>query len=291
MLCRIPVLMTLQSCWADIRYCSWPTLNGGHLRVQTFKENFFAYARDTSAALKICDRIADELHEKWDLSIGADSREFIIARGDIANHSSRYRWKQVQHLRCLGIWLQDDAGIAECLRRTFASMWQAFYRSFSRSLCCLSVEKMLKFLDQHVMSCMSYKWATWPFSIAVAKRIDRLQVWLLKSLTFVYRSAGASEATYHSHHLRMCGRVCKMYGKWSGLWAHCCSGFGNHVARSIAYRERMRDIFSESRTRSGVRARDSRTVVVVSRVHRLDLSPAGSKAVSDRRLSYALNTG
>ena len=130
---RIPLLDV-----ASRRMSTWVpnclTQNGCSFALATFVDNLISTGSTPEGAIKILEDCAEELASHWQLSIGQESKEFIVCRGYQRDIDVPCHWQQRYTFKTLGHHIDDDAGIAGCFQHTTAAMIRSFYGNLNNGL-------------------------------------------------------------------------------------------------------------------------------------------------------------
>ena len=172
------------------------------------------------------------MRDRWGLSIGEDSREFLLCRGGICETEvDTKRWKHVKTMKCLGHHLQDDGGIQECYVAVASSMWRAFCGNLSASLLLSSENVRMRFLKSSIVSVASSRWARWPYQRSFADKLGRVQRKMIANLMNIKPVEGeAFDAFCQRRHI-VTGIKTSKVGRWSQQWAASIDSWAAHIDR------------------------------------------------------------
>jgi len=227
---RIPLLdaaLARLDVWKSLSFSA----EGYHYAMATFVDNLLSTGSSPENATAILDDCEAYLQRHWQLSFGADSREFIVCRGYPHPIQVHERWPQKASMRCLGHWLEDDAGISSCFQNCARNMWRGFFGNLSAGLLASPEHTKLRFLNSCTSSIPSFRWARWPYQDSYAARLDSQQRHMIAVLMQMRpRPAEPFEVFAHRRHIS-CGKLASKHGKWSQHWAQSLRKWNFHVAR------------------------------------------------------------
>ena len=231
---RIPLLdvaLALQDGWPR-RASSY---NNVCCAVGSYVDNLVSLAASPSDAMDVLEEFGYELNSRWQLSFGAESKEFIVARGFPANElDQRPGWKHCDGMRCLGHWLSSDGGTTVELRSTIASMWKCFYANLSPGLRASSQKARLNFINSVVRPLASWKWARWPWQKTAATRLDQTQTHMIGILFPVHSRPDEIPLDFFRRRSLLNGRLATSAGRWSRAWATAVVKWHGHFTRDHA---------------------------------------------------------
>ena len=126
--------------------------------------------------------------------------------------------------------------LREWLHRTLLfgherKMWSAFLANLGRSLLMCSLAHRLKWLSINILSICACRWCTWPFSPALAKRLDQTQVHMVCILLDYKMKPGVSIEMHYRNRSILAGRTISSLGRWSEKWAQSVLFWHNHCLR------------------------------------------------------------
>ena len=203
------------------------------LALAVYVDNIFSTGRDADGAVAILQDCEAYLEQRWGLHIGGDSKFFLCAQGCSAPHSETVSWahRQQDTFSALGHILSADGRIEPCLSATIASMWRSFYGNFGRSMNSAPLEMKLNLLDRTVRPIASYRMSRWPFQVHAAKRIDRTQTKMIRTLMREKVQAGDDPAAFVLRRNRAAAGVARRRGLWSAVWKRRVIEWNDHLGR------------------------------------------------------------
>ena len=201
-------------------------------------------------------------------------------------------------MKALGHWFSNNASSEESWTKTKRQMWAAFYANLSPEKFQGTIDAKMKLLETAVLGIFTFQCPRWPYTPALAKRIDQFQTYmtgrLLRLPSFPYESSSDYFGRLH----RAAGRLCNKHGKWSDLWIKRLRSWRDHVGRhpetwSHAILQYRNDAwltdrrFSFSNSEHGLTAGRTGTRSVRQRVHQrwesgFNLSPNYSSNLSPK---------
>ena len=142
----------------------------------TFVDNLHSIGRSPEAAVAILEDCGKHLAQHWGLRFGEDSKEYLVSRGyrhQIVIDASSWQCKST--LRCLGHFIDDDAGIRLCFEHSKAAMWRCFFRNYCSGLKASSTKARVKFLRSSMSAIPSFRGARWPLQKSYKTALDSIQ--------------------------------------------------------------------------------------------------------------------
>lgn len=112
-----------------------------------------------------------------------------------------------------------------------SKMWRSFYINFGKAVLMCSVKHRLEWLTISVLAIVSCRWATWPFSHAMAKRLDETQCHMVALLLNYPHTDNVSCDMYYRNRAILAGRTCSNMGRWSVVWATAVLRWHSHCMR------------------------------------------------------------
>ena len=199
------------------------------LALATFVDNLLTTGSSPEAATYILDDCENCLERVWFLKFGEDSREFMVCRGYDLPIRVDERWPQKTTMRCLGHYLDDDAGISSCFQKSTSAMWRGFFGNLSAGLLASSEQTKLRFLNSCIASIPAFRWARWPYQASYADRLDRLQRHMIGTLMQCKPKANESFEDFSRRRHIFCGKLASKHGRWSQQWAQSLRNWSAHV--------------------------------------------------------------
>ena len=225
---RIPLLDA-----ASDRLPTWTekcfSQNGCHCALATFVDNLVTAGTSPENAIEVMEDCAAALASKWHLSMGNDSKEFMVCRGYPLEINVPNDWQQRQTMKMLGHSLDDDAGIASCFAHVSSAMLRCFYGNLDHGLRRASPKAKYRFLRTSVQSVAQFRWARWPYQVTYAKKLDGLQ---RKMLSILFQIVPRPEEPYDAFVQRRHAHSGPNVGDGAKLGHHpsllgttiCCAG-------------------------------------------------------------------
>ena len=112
-------------------------------------------------------------------------------------------------------------------------MWRSFYGNFGKTLNSATLEMKLKLLDQAKLPIASYRMSRWPFQIHAAKRIDRTQTKMIRTLMREKFQSGEDPAAFVIRRNRAAASVARRRGLWSAVWKKRVIDWNDHLGREL----------------------------------------------------------
>lgn len=227
---RIPLLDV-----AAARVHYWATQcysrNGCQCALASFVDNLISTGPSPEEAINILEDCASNLASTWELSIGADSKEFMVCRGYQHDHVVPDGWKMQRSFCTLGHRIDDDAGISTCFEYVAAAMFRSYYGNASKGLRRSSKAAKLRFLKSSVQGIAQFRWSRWPFQRTYAKRLDGIQRKMLAHMFNITPHQGEPyDAFVQRRHVHS-GHLASQCGRFSQAWAGSLLSWSAHVNR------------------------------------------------------------
>jgi len=203
------------------------------LALAVYIDNIFSTGCDADAAVSILVDCETHLQQRWGLSISKDSKSFLCARGCPPPKSETEEWAHTHGdtFAALGHTLADDGRIEPCLTATIASMWRSFYGNFGKTMRSAPLSDKLKLLNRAVLPIASYRMSRWPYQTNAAKRLDRTQTKMIRTLMRHQFEPGDDPATFAARRNRMAASVARRCGQWSQVWRKRVLDWSAHLNR------------------------------------------------------------
>ena len=166
-----------------------------------------------------------------------------------------------------------------------------------------SVKHRLQWLTINVLAIVSCRWVTWPFSHAMAKRLDETQCHMVALLLNYPHTDNVSCDMYYRNRAILAGRTCSNMGRWSVVWAtvvlrwhsHCMRGsdkdmWHKHIlsCRTAAWLDEQRAFYGKGITkRTKTRLFSGKVACRWSETldYALEVSPAWKAVISEHDLN------
>jgi len=174
---------------------------------------------------------AEELASHWQLSIGQESKEFIVCRGYQRDIDVPCHWQQRYTFKTLGHHIDDDAGIAGCFQHTTAAMIRSFYGNLNNGLRRASARAKYRVLRSSMQTVAEFRWARWPYQSQYAKNLDKLQLKMLATLFQITpKPRELYDAFVQRRHVQS-GHLASQCGRWNRSWASSVTSWHQHRLR------------------------------------------------------------
>ena len=95
------------------------------------------------------------------------------------------------------------------------------------------LEMKLKLLDRAVLPIASCRMSRWPFQVQAAKRIDRTQTKMIRTLMRDKFEQGDDPASFVIRRNRAAASVARRRGLWSDLWKKRVIDWNAHLGREL----------------------------------------------------------
>ena len=205
--------------------------NGCHYALATFVDNIITAGASPEAAISILEDCAAALATKWDLSMGEDSKEFLVCKGYPHHVHVPQGWKLEATLKSLGHQLDNDGGISSSFSEVTSAMYRSFYGNLNSGLKHASKQAKFRFLRSSVQSVASFRWARWPFQVSYADRLDRVQRDMLAAAFDVRPLPEEPLDAFVQRRRIRTGHLASQCGRWSQAWARSVISWDDHLAR------------------------------------------------------------
>lgn len=134
-------------------------------------------------------------------------------------------------MKALGHWFSNNASSEESWVQTKRQMWAAFYANLSPDKFVGTIEAKLKLFDTAVLGIFSFQCSRWPYTTALAKRIDKCQTYMIGRILRLPSYPFEPKSDYFGRLHRAAARICNQRGKWSDLWIKRLRTWNAHVHR------------------------------------------------------------
>ena len=199
----------------------------------SFVDNFYSFASSAYTAISIMQVFDVFLWQTWGLRFGSKSKEVLdVSRPCIDLEAGEPEYKHVSSMSILGCTVAANGSVEQCYKQTKASMWQAFYSNFGKSLRMTSLQRRLKWLTINILSICACRWCTWPYSHASAKRLDKSQLHMVCLLLDHKMKPGICIDSYYRNRSILAGRTISNLGRWSERWAVAVLRWHHHCLRA-----------------------------------------------------------
>ena len=228
---RIPLLD------AALHRCDfWNTLSfNTHDRqfsLATFVDNLLSSGKSPEAAVAILEDCGQHLSKYWQLKFGEDSKEFLVCRGYRHRIAVNDTWQQKSTLKCLGHFIDDDAGMRSCFDHSRAAMWRCFFGNYSAGLKAASFKAKMRFLSSSVSAIPSFRWSRWPYQQTYKETLDSIQRRMIGILMGWRPSSEESFEQFRQRRHTLSSRLARQHGTWSQNWIGKVRSWGKHVHRN-----------------------------------------------------------
>ena len=196
-------------------------------------DNIFSTGRDADGAMSILQDFEEHLKQRWNQTIGEDSKSFLCARGCTPPHhdTAALAHSHGNTFAALGHILAYDGQIEPCLSATIASMWRSFYGNFGKTLKDAPISSKLGLLGRAVLPIATHRMSRWPYQLHAAKRIDRTQTKMIRALMREQFQPGDDFASFAARRNRVAAGVARRRGQWSSVWRKRVVDWDAHLQR------------------------------------------------------------
>ena len=230
--CRIPLLDI-------VRFNPPPgmkrglTISGLTTSFASYVDNLLAMGKTIGDVVEVLDSVENARKERWDLSIGADSRELLptYPTDTTSTHTTSDGWKVKDHMRVLGQELAKDRGYGHCFDQGLACAIRVFFTNHCAALVRSSLKSKSRFLNTVVRPVLSARWARWAWTAGRAARIVGLQRRLCRILWPISRDAQEDDAAFFLRGARLSARRATSIGCWGTRWSADLLSWKAHLDR------------------------------------------------------------
>ena len=110
-------------------------------------------------------------------------------------------------------------------------MWRSFHGTFGKSMRTAPLSMKLGLLDRSVLPIASYRMSRWPFQVHAAKRIDRTQTKMIRTLIGQRPRPDEDPAGFMIRCNRVAADTARNRGCWSNLWRKRVIDWSSHLHR------------------------------------------------------------
>lgn len=245
---RIPIRDAVIKAAEVIESCAYRLPSGFSFPVQAYVDNLYVGSKSDTGCARILQSLQDILARGWLLYFGDDTKFVLPCAGAQITTTAydREKWPSVSTARVLGYEVSSTANVNADVECVFRCMWTAFFRCNCNALALSSLGTKLKRLDSCILSRVLSKMGLWRFTDALAKRIDRLQSYLLAGCLRFPRRPVELEENYYRRRAIFAGKACKKHGLWSLLFAKNIVRWHSHCLRAstrdfLRQRRRLHD--------------------------------------------------
>ena len=200
--------------------------------IASFVDNLFAFGPTASNAIRILQLVEIYISNKWHLSFGPDSKQYMVPDGSPVVQPSLNGFARVEALPCLGHVVSSTANCIPCFTKVRKSMWATFWRNNTPALRSLRLPGQIRFLSQHVLSIARARWSRWGYSSELAKYLDSLQARMIAILIDAKPMPLEPFEAFCQRRLRQAGTVMAKHGKFSSVWASDVCNWHKHIVRA-----------------------------------------------------------
>ena len=205
-----------------------------------FVDNFYVLSNTQFGCMCILQCLEACLWSKWGLRFGRDSKMLMdcskvgsggSGSGGSGGGDGGLEYKPVSLIPCLGAFIAVNGSCEQCFLECRERMWKSFYANLKGALICSGLEVCMKWLRQNIMSKAAALWVTWPFTTAMAARLDKTQVHMICILMNYPHKPGINIDKYYRDRAILAGRHASKYGRWSVEWAGAVLRWHAHCNR------------------------------------------------------------
>ena len=229
---RIPVECAVIECARRSGHKGF-LIGGVNLTFATYVDNIFS-AGDTAAnAVKLLDGVAEYLKSQWSLDIKGSSREVMVVAGGDTTFQSRFSWKKVTELFCLGHLISNNGSIKADWEATTQKVIGAFWANAAhKSLRQTPLKERLRLVSRCCVPLIDFRNTRWPPTRSQCKREDALQRQLIAILQRTQPRAGEEAGEFFARRKRLATEVAKRSGTWSSRHIKRCLEWREHLMRT-----------------------------------------------------------
>ena len=241
----------------------FPTSDGSSVALSTWADNLVSFSESAVTACAIIDDAATFLEREWDLTISADSKEVLPARGHIFHAADiSAQWSILTVMKCLGFTISNDGSDTPSWRATKNAVWRSWWGNFHRTAKSLREKEIVITADRLLIPVLLYQSAAWSWSFTFAEKIDKLQMWLIgKALKLPFRS-GETVSFYLRRRTMHASRFVTNDQLWSWKWKRTVDRWLQHLdddpslwpsrllaTRPLSFIDEIRDRYGYTRSR------------------------------------------
>ena len=168
-----------------------------------------------SKTIVLLEEIQSYMWERWLLKVKPSSKAIMLAAG-CKEPCDDLHWPCVNIFTSLGHLLSSDASAHACRDATIRAAWKSFWANLGCSARrSMSANLRFSLLERCVLPVLSFRWPRWPFVRSHAKRIDRVQKAMYRSILAFKPSPGEDVGAYWRRVHRTTNVHCCERGLWS----------------------------------------------------------------------------
>ena len=142
-------------------------------------------------------------------------------------------WQLVDVFPCLGHLLTPSGSIQPCYTAATSVAWRAFLANVGGPKAgALPTSLRIDQLERVVKPIIFYRASRWPFTLTVAKKLDRLQRRMLRLCVKVSSLPSDTPETYGRRAARVVSSIQVHIGSWGVLWAERIITWSAHHLRN-----------------------------------------------------------
>ena len=109
--------------------------------------------------------------------------------------------------------------------------WGAFFRNCTaRRGSRFSAESKIRLIARAVEPVLRFRWARWPFQVALAARLDRLQSAIYAAIQRKPRESWESPQKFAQERRKKAKKAARHIGLWSHSWAKRVLDWNQHIS-------------------------------------------------------------
>jgi len=230
---RIPVNEALAWCHGLLLRDGFKLPSGRVLAAMTYIDNLYRCSHSPQLAIKLADGVASRLSSFWRLSIKADSRECLLARGNpAADEIPPALWSYKRSMNVLGRIVMCDGGWPEDFEVFSTRAWAVFFANAGcKKAEQLDINRRLSLLSRSICPLVRWSSPMWVASTSVKRHLDSMQSTMVSICCNVKRQPCEPDLTWWRRRGKAVANTCRKMGKWSALHACLVKDWYDHCIR------------------------------------------------------------